>query len=180
LVAALALALSERGFHPGIVSRGYGRVVPNGQPVPVGADDDPRRVGDEPLLLARAGYPVVVANDRVAAGRTLLIRNPECDVILSDDGLQHYRLARSVEIAVVDAVRGLGNRCSLPAGPLREPVSRLGEVDAVVVLSPGADIAPAIRPRTFAMRLVGDRLVRVNDPLTSAPASAFARSEVHA
>ena len=148
--------------------------------MPVGADDDPRRVGDEPLLLARAGYPVVVANDRVAAGRALLARNPECDVILSDDGLQHYRLARSVEIAVVDAVRGLGNRCSLPAGPLREPASRLGEVDAVVVLSAASDAAPPIYPGTFAMRLAGDRFVRVDDPLTSAPASAFARSDVHA
>jgi tetraacyldisaccharide 4'-kinase len=180
LVAALALALSRRGFHPGIVSRGYGRDGANGEPVPVGPDDDPRRVGDEPLLLARAGYRVVVANDRVAAGQALLARNPECDVILSDDGLQHYRLARTVEIAVVDAVRGLGNRRSLPAGPLREPASRLGEVDAVVVLSAAPDTAPPIHPGTFAMRLVGDRLVRVDDPLTSAPASAFARSEVHA
>lgn len=180
LVAALALALSRRGFHPGIVSRGYGRDAANGEPLQVGADDDPRRVGDEPLLLARAGYPVVVANDRVAAGRALLSGNPECDVILSDDGLQHYRLARSVEIAVVDAVRGLGNRCLLPAGPLREPVSRLRAVDAIVMLSAGPDTAPPIYPGTFAMRLVGDRLVRVDDPLTSAPASAFARSDVHA
>ena len=180
LVAALALALSRRGFHPGIVSRGYGRDAANGEPLQVGADDDPRRVGDEPLLLTRAGYPVVVANDRVAAGRALLSGNPECDVILSDDGLQHYRLARSVEIAVVDAVRGLGNRCLLPAGPLREPVSRLRAVDAIVMLSAGPDTAPPIYPGTFAMRLVGDRLVRVDDPLTSAPASAFARSDVHA
>jgi tetraacyldisaccharide 4'-kinase len=180
LVAALALSLSRRGFHPGIVSRGYGRDAANGEPLRVGADDDPRRVGDEPLLLARAGYPVVVANDRVAAGRALLTGNPECDVIVSDDGLQHYRLARSVEIAVVDAVRGLGNRCLLPAGPLREPASRLGAVDAVVVLSAGAYTGPPSHPGTFAMQLVGDRLVRVGDPLTSAPASAFARSEVHA
>ena len=180
LVAALALSLSRRGFHPGIVSRGYGRDAANGEPLRVGAHDDPRRVGVEPLLLARLGYPVVVANDRVAAGQALLTGDPECDVILSDDGLQHYRLARSVEIAVVDAVRGLGNRCLLPSGPLREPVSRLGAVDAVVVLSASADAAPPIYPGTFAMRLVGDRLVRVGDPLTSAPASAFARSDVHA
>ena len=180
LVAALALELSRRGFHPGIVSRGYGRDAANDEPLSVASGDDPRRVGDEPLLLARAGYPVVVANDRVAAGRALLTRYPECDVILADDGLQHYRLARNVEIAVVDAVRGLGNRCSLPAGPLREPVSRLAEVDAVVMVSASPDVAPPIHPGTFAMRLAGDRLVRVGDPLTSASASAFAGSGVHA
>ena len=76
----------------------------------------------------------MVARDRVAAARALLARHPACDVILSDDGLQHYRLARGVEIAVVDATRALGNGWLLPAGPLREPVSRLDEVDAVVAL----------------------------------------------
>ena len=76
LVAALAQALAQRGFHPGIVSRGYGRDRDEGGALPVGPDDDPRRVGDEPLLLARAGYPVVVARDRVAAGRALLARHP--------------------------------------------------------------------------------------------------------
>jgi tetraacyldisaccharide 4'-kinase len=180
LVAALASALAERGFNPGIVSRGYGRDDEGGEPVAVGPDDDPRRVGDEPLLLARAGFPVVVARDRVAAGRTLLERNPRCDVILSDDGLQHYRLARRVEIAVVDAARGLGNRWMLPAGPLREPASRLDTVDAVVVLGAESDTPQSTRARTFAMRLVGDRFVRVDDPLTSAPAAVFARRGVHA
>jgi len=180
LVAALAAALAQRGHRPGIVSRGYGRDNEDGGPMPVGPDDDPRRVGDEPLLLARAGYPVVVARDRVAAARALLARNPACDVILSDDGLQHYRLARRVEIAVVDAARGLGNRLMLPAGPLREPPSRLHGVDAVAVLAGASD--PAVPPyeRAFTMRLVGDRFVRVDDPLTSAPASLFARRGVHA
>ena len=135
LVAALAQALAQRGFHPGIVSRGYGRDRDDGDPLPVDPDADPRRAGDEPLLLARAGYPVVVARDRVAAGRALLARHPACDVILADDGLQHYRLRRDVEIAVVDAARALGNGWLLPAGPLREPASRLRAVDAVVVLA---------------------------------------------
>jgi tetraacyldisaccharide 4'-kinase len=180
LVAALASALAERGYRPGIVSRGYGRDDEDGAPVTVGPDDDPHRVGDEPLLLARAGFPVVVARDRVAAGRTLLECNPGCNVILSDDGLQHYRLARKVEIAVVDAARGLGNRWMLPAGPLREPPSRLDTVDAVVVLGAESDTPQSTRARTFAMRLVGDRFVRVDDPLTSAPAALFARRGVHA
>jgi len=180
LVAALALSLTRRGFRPGIVSRGHGRDAGSGDPIAVGPDDDPRRVGDEPLLLARAGYPVVVAGDRVAAGRSLLARNPGCDVILSDDGLQHYRLERSVEIAVIDAARGLGNRCSMPAGPLREPAGRLDEVDAVVVLTAAAQTAPTEYPGAFAMRLVGDRFVRVDDPLSTALATAFARPAVHA
>ena len=180
LVAALAAALAERGYHPGIVSRGYGRDDEDGDPVEVRADDDPHRVGDEPLLLARGGFPVVVGRDRVAAGKMLLERHPRCNVILSDDGLQHYRLERKVEIAVIDAARGLGNRWMLPAGPLREPPSRLDSVDAVAILTGESDPAQPDRPHTFAMRLVGDRFVRVDDPLTSAPAAVFARRGVHA
>jgi tetraacyldisaccharide 4'-kinase len=181
LVAALALALAQRGFHPGIVSRGYGRDRDDDDPLRVDPDADPRRVGDEPLLLARAGYPVVVARDRVAAGRALLDRHPGCDVILSDDGLQHYRLRRDVEIAVVDAARALGNRWLLPAGPLREPASRLRAVDAVVVLSAEGAHAPLPELRgAFAMTLVGDRFARVDDPLTTLHAAAFAGEGVHA
>jgi tetraacyldisaccharide 4'-kinase len=180
LVAALARALAQRGFHPGIVSRGYGRDDEGSEPLSVRPDSDPRRVGDEPLLLARAGYPVVVARDRVAAARALLERHPTCDVILSDDGLQHYRLARNVEIAVIDATRALGNRWMLPAGPLREPPSRLEEVDAVAILTPESAPELPVRERAFAMRLVGDRFVRVDDPLKSAPAAVFARRGVHA
>ncbi len=181
LVAALACALAQRGFHPGIVSRGYGRDIDDGHPLPVDPDADSRRSGDEPLLLARAGYPVVVARDRVAAGRTLLARHPACDVILSDDGLQHYRLRRNVEIAVMDATRTLGNGWLLPAGPLREPASRLRAVDAVVVLAAAGADAPSPEPRgAFTMVLAGDRFVRVGDPLTTLPAAAFARDGVHA
>ena len=181
LVAALAQALAQRGFHPGIVSRGYGRDRDDGDPLPVDPDADPRRVGDEPLLLARAGYPVVVARDRVAAGRALLAGHPTCDVILADDGLQHYRLQRDVEIAVVDAARALGNGWLLPAGPLREPASRLRAVDAVVVLTvEGAHAPPPELRGAFTMTLVGVRFVRVDDPLTTLPASAFAREGVHA
>lgn len=123
--------LRRRGFRPGVVSRGYGGHARGC--VDVTPASDPSITGDEPLLIrVRSGAPVVVGRDRVAAARTLLARHPGVDVIVSDDGLQHYRLRRDLEIAVVDAAVGLGNRWLLPAGPLREPVSRLRSVDAVV------------------------------------------------
>jgi tetraacyldisaccharide 4'-kinase len=100
----------------------------------VAADADPAVVGDEPLLLARRGVAVAVARDRVAAATALLAAHPQCDVVIADDGLQHYRLGRAVEIVVVDAARGFGNGWLLPAGPLREPPSRLARCDAVVAL----------------------------------------------
>jgi tetraacyldisaccharide 4'-kinase len=130
LVRALARALAARGHRPGIVSRGYG--APVRAPREVATDDDPRAVGDEPLLLAADGFPVVVAPDRVAAARELIARHPEVDVILADDGLQHYALGRDLELVVVDAQHGLGNRRLLPAGPLREPAARLAQADALV------------------------------------------------
>jgi tetraacyldisaccharide 4'-kinase len=132
LTHALAEKLLQRGFAPGIVSRGYGgsSVAPRA----VAEGDDPRIVGDEPLLHATAGFPVWIGRDRAAAARGLMRAEPGCDVILADDGLQHYALARTMEIVVVDASREFGNGLMLPAGPLREPVSRLAEVDAVVRL----------------------------------------------
>ena len=132
LAIALAGALAARGWHPGFVSRGHGRAADDVRIVR--ADDPAALVGDEPLLLAATGRPVAVGRDRPAAARLLAAHDPRCDVIVADDGLQHHRLARDVEIAVVDASRGLGNGWMLPAGPLREPASRLDEVDAVVRL----------------------------------------------
>jgi tetraacyldisaccharide 4'-kinase len=130
LVLWLVDELARRGRHPGVVSRGYGGSAEGVRKVSRG--DTPAEVGDEPLLIARrANCPVFVGRDRAAAGQALLAAHPECDVILCDDGLQHYRLARDVEIAVVDR-RGFWNGWPMPAGPLREPVSRLGSVDAVV------------------------------------------------
>jgi tetraacyldisaccharide 4'-kinase len=130
LVAALAAALAARGRRPGIVSRGHGRRTRDAREVNV--RDDARDVGDEPLLLAGTRVPVAVGRDRAAAAKLLLARHPELDVLITDDGLQHYALARNVEIAVIDATRQLGNGLLLPAGPLREPASRLASVDAVV------------------------------------------------
>ena len=143
LVAALVAALRERGLHPGIVSRGHGRV--DGAVRIVRPQDRPRDVGDEPLILAAGGVPVCVGRRRVAAGQALLAAHPEVDVIVSDDGLQHYALERDFEIAVVDAARGVGNGLLLPAGPLREPVARLASVDAVVELRDSAAAPVATR-----------------------------------
>ena len=132
LVAALVTGLRGRGFHPGIVSRGYGRRTDDIRRVVAG--DDARDAGDEPLILAETGVPVWVGADRLAAARALLADAPDVDVIVADDGLQHYALGRDVEIAVVDGERALGNGRLLPAGPLREPAARLSTVDAVVEL----------------------------------------------
>lgn len=128
----LAGQLRERGRRVGIVTRGY-RGKAEDWPRAVTADSDPAEVGDEPVLLARrTGCPVFAGPDRVAAAQALL-ESSSCDVVLSDDGLQHYRLARTFEIAIVDGQRGMGNGLCIPAGPLREPPSRLLDVDAIVV-----------------------------------------------
>jgi tetraacyldisaccharide 4'-kinase len=142
LTRALAEQLARRGFQPGIVSRGYGGS--NKAPRAVALGDDPRVVGDEPLILAGTGLPVWIGHDRAGAGSGLIQANPTCDVIIADDGLQHYALARTMEIAVIDAARGFGNGLMLPAGPLREPVSRLRDVDAVVHLVERAAPRPAV------------------------------------
>jgi tetraacyldisaccharide 4'-kinase len=181
LTAALCRALAERGWRPGIVSRGHGRQsVGDDIPLIVAPDSEAGLVGDEPVLLARSGFPVAVARDRVAAGRALLAAYPECNVVVADDGLQHYWLARDVEIAVVDASRGLGNGWPLPSGPLREPRGRLEEVDAVVALVVAGTPAPWIVPNAYVMTLAGDIFRRVADPTVTCRAPAFAGPFVHA
>jgi tetraacyldisaccharide 4'-kinase len=128
----LAAELKARGLRVGILTRGY-RGAAADWPRLVAADTPAQEVGDEAVLLARrTGCPVAAGPDRVAAAQRLLDAGP-LDVLLSDDGLQHYRLARRFEIAVVDGVRGMGNGLCLPAGPLREPEERLRSVDAIVV-----------------------------------------------
>ena len=132
LVVWLAAYLREKGHAPGIVSRGYGGTASH-WPQQVRADSDPAVVGDEAVLLAATtGCPMAVAPDRVAAAQALVDQGG-CDVIISDDGLQHYALQRDIEIAVIDGVRRFGSGFLLPAGPLREPVRRLQQVDLVVV-----------------------------------------------
>ncbi len=130
VVAWLATQLASRGYRPGIVSRGYGSNASDSVRL-VNASSLVKECGDEPLLLARmTGFPVAVSTDRVAAVRK--IREQGVDVVISDDGLQHYRLHRDVEIAVVDGERQFGNGRRLPAGPLRESPQRLEQVNAVL------------------------------------------------
>lgn len=161
LVLAIVEMLQSRGWNPGVVARGYGR-VPRREADPMGVVRvypdiaTPEHFGDEPVVIARrARVPVFIAPDRPAAARALLEAHPEVDVLVSDDGLQHYALARDVEIAVVDGERRFGNGLPLPSGPLREPVARLLEVDAVVVNGGWSDTVAA--KRQFAMQLGRER-----------------------
>ena len=120
-----------RGLRVGVISRGYGARPPQ-FPWRVEAGQGAEVAGDEPLLIVqRSGVPLMIDPDRSAAARALLAAEP-LDLLLSDDGLQHYRLARDLELVLIDGVRGLGNRRCLPAGPLREPPERLDSVDAVL------------------------------------------------
>jgi tetraacyldisaccharide 4'-kinase len=132
IVSWLATQLSDSGRKPGIVSRGYG-VRTRHRPVMVTANSSYQDVGDEPVVLARqTGAPICIGVDRVAAAR-YLVDEADVDVVISDDGLQHYRMIRDFEIAVIDGQRILGNRRMLPAGPLREPPERMDKVDVVLV-----------------------------------------------
>lgn len=160
LVLWLVQFLAQRGMRPGIVSRGYGG---NSRAPRAVTSADAQRYGDEPVLLAaRSHCPVWTGADRVAAARALLAAHPNCAVIVSDDGLQHYRLPRDFEIAVIDGDRGLGNGFMLPAGPLREPPARLKRVDAAVVNGPLRDDYPA--QRTFEMRVEGREFRNLLNP----------------
>jgi tetraacyldisaccharide 4'-kinase len=179
----LATFLREHGHRPGIVSRGYSGTEAG--PALVEAGSDPLRFGDEPVLLAqRSGCPVWIGADRVATARALLAAQPDCDVLLSDDGLQHHRLARDVGICVVDAARGFGNGWLLPAGPLREPPSRLAAVDAVVLNGGGAPHASTASippgPSRFTMTLEGREFRNTLNPGRLAGAERFRGKRVHA
>ncbi|WP_240674152.1 tetraacyldisaccharide 4'-kinase [Crenobacter cavernae] len=178
LTLSLLASLAERGVKAGVISRGYGGSA--NVPTPVGRDSDPELVGDEPLLFAQAGVPVWVGRNRVAAGRALIATHPDVELILSDDGLQHYRLARDVEIVVLDGARGLGNGRLLPNGPLREPASRLASVDALVVNGGSAGFMKTLpeSPATFAMRLAPQRFVSLADPAVTRGAEDFAGERV--
>lgn len=171
LVIWIADFLKGKGWSPAVISRGYGAKVRS--PVAATIASDAAEVGDEPVLLARrSGCPVWVGPDRVQVARALRAAQPEVNVLVLDDGLQHYRIRRDIEIAVVDA-RGLGNGFLLPAGPLREPRLRLRTVDAVV--------APAASPlKDFAMALAGDEAHRMTDARERRPLKAFAGQKVHA
>ena len=172
LVIWLAQYLHSLGYHPGIVSRGVGgkrHVIPMLVTEHAQADI----VGDEALLLAQHAHcPVMLAVDRSAAVRELLKTNT-CNIVISDDGLQHYRLARDMEIIVVDGVRQLGNRQLLPAGPLREPVEKINRADFVVVN--GGTFNGG-----FSMSLEGMELVALSSQHRRITLADFPRGQIHA
>jgi tetraacyldisaccharide 4'-kinase len=167
----LAQQMRAAGMRPGVISRGHG-----------GAEDAPREVlttsraqdvGDEPLLIAsRAGCPVVVGRRRAAAGRRLLELHPDVDVLITDDGLQHYALARDVEIVLFDG-RGTGNGWTLPAGPLREAQSRRRDFTVVNAHEVGPALAAAVGGAPWQMRLAGDCAERLMDAGERVPLSAL-------
>lgn len=131
VVIALALFLKEKGWRPGIISRGYGGNTKH-FPCLVHQNSNAREVGDEPILIAQhTGCPTIIDPDRSRGAKSLLKRS-NCNIVISDDGLQHLSFGRNIEIVVVDGERRFGNNFCLPAGPLREPVSRLNSVDFVI------------------------------------------------
>jgi len=174
LVIRLCQILKEAGLEPGVVSRGYGRS--DRQLRLVNPSSSPSTVGDEPLLIAkRSGVPVIVAADRCEAARQLLVKG--INVVICDDGLQHHRLPRSLEICVIDGSRGFGNGRLLPAGPLREPVSRLQSVDHVVLNGEFDDMPELIE--TQSMHFVTGMLRSMDDGMAWR-LSQFKGCKVHA
>jgi len=165
--------LKKNGYQPAVISRGYGGTAR--LPTKVTAESNANVVGDEPVLIAnRCDCPVWVGKNRVDVGEALLKAHSECNVVISDDGLQHYRLKRDIEIAVVDADSSKQSARLLPAGPLRESVMRLNSVDAIV--SNGEKLNPA----AFQMQLMGERFYNLADASMTALAADFNRKVVRA
>lgn len=205
LVVWLVNFLKQAGYKPAIISRGYGgreRGAAQQWPQRVTSGSDAASVGDEAVLLVRrCDCPMAVAPNRVAAAQ-LVLENRGCDIIVCDDGLQHYALARDIEIAVIDGVRRFGNGYCLPAGPLREPPSRLDNVDFVVVNGEVAEVHAAVLahpatcmealvsqeagmpkaacPAQFSMHLHHGVLRQVNDDNKKCDVSVFHGQIVHA
>lgn len=172
LVIFLAKLVKASGYRPGIIARGYGGKAAS-RPRLVFADSKPDDVGDEPLLLAKQSQCPVAVGIKRAESAKLLLELGGCDLIISDDGLQHYALARDIEIAVVDGERWFGNGYCLPAGPMREPPSRLESVDLVVVNGEKNEAGQ------FSMQLTGSEAVNLATG-QSRPLSEFAGQPCHA
>jgi tetraacyldisaccharide 4'-kinase len=180
VVIWLVNALRERGYTPGVISRGY-RGTERLQAI--GRQSSADVAGDEPVLIARrAQCPVWVGRDRAAAALSLVADNPQVDVVISDDGLQHYRLDRDCEVAVINANRQFGNNLLLPAGPLREPVSRLRTVDAAIIngRARASDQLSRLPVPIFEMRLEGSEFCNLADASRRAVPADFEAKRVHA
>ncbi len=172
LVIWLAHYLKQSGFKPGIISRGYGG-QDHEQPRLVNADSNPADVGDEPVLIARrCKASIAICKNRVEAAQYLL-KHSDCNIIISDDGLQHYALQRDIEIIVIDGQRRFGNGYCLPAGPLRESPERLKEVDLIIV---NGEIK---EENEYSMEFTGDQAVNLKTGQTRA-LSEFSGQPCHA
>ena len=172
LVIELANLLKKQGYRPGVISRGYGGKART-WPQQVRWDGDPTMVGDEAILIARrTRCPMAVGPDRIASAKALL-KYTDCNVILSDDGLQHYALGRDIEIAVIDGIRRYGNEKCLPAGPLREPIKRLEKVNFKITNGIAG-------PDEFAMTYQPEKLCRADDPEVTLDIDSLKNQTVHA
>lgn len=181
VVIWLVQQLRQQGYEPAVISRGYGGSTK--LPTPVFANSKPELVGDEPVLIAnRCDCPIWVGADRVHVGLELLKAHPSCNVIISDDGLQHYRLKRDMEIAVIDAETYLKNACLLPAGSLREPMRRLRTVDAVIKNGHenAEDEHSQFITNAYQMQLIGKQFYNLVDPEIKATAVYFKRKSIKA
>ena len=175
LVIAVCQWLKTQGFRPGVISRGYGAKLGQ-RPLLVTPELSPQLGGDEPVLIAAATQcPVMIDADRYRAAQRLL-EQTDCDIIVSDDGLQHHALSRDIEIALMDGDRRWGNGFCLPAGPLREPVSRWKTVDMRVVH--GGE--PMSEPQTYAMSLSAGPVYALGDKKQIRPLNEFSGQAVHA
>lgn len=162
LVAHLIDALKDMGFTPGVVSRGYGATLSKQEVREVTLDSVVSEVGDEPLMLKRrVGCPIFVSPTRSLAVQAL--ESIGCDIVITDDGLQHYALARDIEICVFDGERKWGNGHLLPMGPMREPLSRIKATDFVVMN--GAEWKAPMQPKiaSFSMALMVGKLRSLKD-----------------
>lgn len=173
LVIHLVCLLRKAGYTPGVISRGYGGSS-NTYPRDVDQNSYASVVGDEAIVIyGRTQVPMVVDPNRNRAISHLKNHHPEIDIFIADDGLQHYALNRDIEIVVIDAERRLGNRLLMPAGPLREPASRLKEVDFVITNGKSM-------PGEYSMQLKPKQLININQPVITKPISDFVGERVHA
>ncbi|WP_218813715.1 tetraacyldisaccharide 4'-kinase [Rickettsiella endosymbiont of Dermanyssus gallinae] len=174
LVIEVVQFLQKKGWRPGVISRGYGGKAKH-YPCQVHAQSNPREVGDEPLLIVRnTGCPTIIDPDRSRGVNTLLGKK-NCNIVVSDDGLQHLALGRNIEIAVVDGQRRFGNGFCLPAGPLREPISRLKTVDFIVTKGKGT-----AGPNEFSMSLVPEYFYQLIHPEVKQNPDYFYGKKLHA
>lgn len=172
LVIWLSNLLKEKGYNPGVITRGYGGRARN-WPQQVRPDGDPVVVGDESILISqRTGVPMAAGPDRVSVAQSLM-EFKGCNVIISDDGLQHYKLRRDIEIAVIDGSRRFGNGYCLPAGPLREQPKRLDKVDFVVTNG-------TPEKSEFGMRYIGTDIINLAKPEHRQPIDGFKGKQIHA